>query len=405
MGRNQFAHSRGGAVPFSPSLPDVTSVESSRVFQSDSYFAFFVKNAKSWGEKAVRAPIITYPYTFVVSDPQIKMPVLFVTLEESVFGTKCLCIFDRGGVHRNLGPDELLDDEQAFIDRAIGLVQAEFGERLHELSPKAQAAPTKKRGIFSRLFGGEPDTRDGWRQKQEEQERQSQAAERERQRRQEERDREAIRLFNLGAAYARGDGGLPQDDRQAAHFYKLAADRGLKDAQFILGTFYESGRAGLPQDEREAARLYKLAADQGFGAAQHCVGYFYLQGRGGLPQDDRQATHFFKLAADQGVAMAQIGHGRFYAAAQFGLGRFYMEGRGGLPQDDRQAVHFYKLAADQGHFMAQFILGIFYESGRGGLPRDDHEAARLFKLAADQGFPADPLMGFSLRQEISARRL
>ena len=97
-------------------------------------------------------------------------------------------------------------------------------------------------------------------------------------------DQEAARLFNLGAAYARGDRGLPQDDRQAAHFYRLAADRGLTDAQFYLGTFYNSGRGGLPQDDREAARLYKLAADRGFPAAQYCLGYFYMLGRGGLPR-------------------------------------------------------------------------------------------------------------------------
>jgi hypothetical protein len=150
-------------------------------------------------------------------------------------------------------------------------------------------------------------------------------------------EREAARFFNLGAAYARGEMGLPQDDREAARLYKLAADRGLTDAQFYLGTFYESGRGGLPQDDRQAARLYKLAADQGFAAAQYCLGYFYQQGRGGLPQDDRQAARLYKLAADQGEA-----------AAQLGLGRFYHEGRGGLPLDNRQAEYFFKLAADQG---------------------------------------------------------
>ena len=41
-----------------------------------------------------------------------------------------------------------------------------------------------------------------------------------------DQDHEAVRHFNLGAAYARGDSGLPQDERQAAHYYKLAADEG-----------------------------------------------------------------------------------------------------------------------------------------------------------------------------------
>jgi TPR repeat protein len=60
----------------------------------------------------------------------------------------------------------------------------------------------------------------------------------------------------------------PQDDREAARLYKLAADQGNADAQNNLGNFYRDGRGGLPQDDREAARLYRLAADQGNADAQ-----------------------------------------------------------------------------------------------------------------------------------------
>ena len=133
------AHSLGDTVPFSPSLPDVTSAEPSRTFRSDSYLAFFIKNAKSWGAKSDIKPIISYPYTFVICDSQTTRPIHFVTLETSTFGTTCLSIFDMRGVHRNLGRENLLDDEQAFIDRAIGLVGVEFGESLHELSPNREA--------------------------------------------------------------------------------------------------------------------------------------------------------------------------------------------------------------------------------------------------------------------------
>ena len=62
-----------------------------------------------------------------------------MTLETSTFGTTCLGVFDMHGAHRNLGRENLLDHEQAFIDRAIGLVGVEFGESLHELSPKRDA--------------------------------------------------------------------------------------------------------------------------------------------------------------------------------------------------------------------------------------------------------------------------
>lgn len=139
--------SRGDTVPFSPSLPDVTSAEPSRAFQSESYFAFFIKNANSWGEKAGLKPTITYPYTFVIYELQTRRPVHFVTLEVSTLGTKCVGVFDMGGGHKNLGRDDLLDDEHAFIDRAIELVQAEFGERFHELSLKRGAR--RHGGAFS----------------------------------------------------------------------------------------------------------------------------------------------------------------------------------------------------------------------------------------------------------------
>jgi hypothetical protein len=42
----------------------------------------------------------------------------------------------------------------------------------------------------------------------------------------------------------------------------------LTAAQAKLGVFYRDGVGGVPQDDREAARLYKLAADQGNAYAQ-----------------------------------------------------------------------------------------------------------------------------------------
>ena len=243
------------------------------------------------------------------------------------------------------------------------------------------------------------------------------------------------------------DGLTQDDDREAAHRYKLAADQGEASAQYNLGVFYSTGRGGLAKDDREAARLYKLAADQGEAAAQNNLGYFYWAGRGGLAKDDREAARLYKLAADQGHAFAQTN-----------LGFFYENGRGGLPKDDREAARLYKLAADQGDAAAQSISGSstrravaacrrtiarpraftsspptretprrrpisgsstarpwrpaegrprgraplqarrrprrrrgavqsrgVLRAGRGGLAKDDREAARLYKLAADQG--------------------
>jgi len=45
------------------------------------------------------------------------------------------------------------------------------------------------------------------------------------------------------------------------------ARQGNADAQFHLGVMYEFGE-GVPQDYKEAARWYRLAADQGDAHAQ-----------------------------------------------------------------------------------------------------------------------------------------
>ena len=52
--------------------------------------------------------------------------------------------------------------------------------------------------------------------------------------------------------------GEPQDDVEAATWYRKAADQGAPAAQFKLGTLYRQGR-GVPQDYVEAHKWFKLA--------------------------------------------------------------------------------------------------------------------------------------------------
>ena len=149
----------------------------------------------------------------------------------------------------------------------------------------------------------------------------------------------------------------------------LATD-GDAAAQFDLGDRYRTG-LGVPQDNGEAARWYRLAADQGYAAAQFSLGVMYVNGRG-VPQDDGEAARWYRLAADQG-----------YAAAQNDLGQMYVNGRG-VPQDDGEAIRWFRLAADQGYVKAQFILGLMYGSGQ-GVPQDYITAYMWVDLAAAQG--------------------
>ena len=44
---------------------------------------------------------------------------------------------------------------------------------------------------------------------------------------------------------------------------RARAEEGVAEAQFNLGVMYAEGR-GVPQDDAEAARWYRLAAEQGY---------------------------------------------------------------------------------------------------------------------------------------------
>ena len=148
------------------------------------------------------------------------------------------------------------------------------------------------------------------------------------------------------------------------------ATEGDVAAQFDLGDKYLNGE-GVPQDNTEAARWFRLAADQGHAGAQSNLGVMYRTGRG-VPQDDGESLRWYRLAADQG-----------HAGAQFNLGLTYGDGRG-VPQDNGEAARWFRLAADQGHAEAQYFLGLLHGAGE-GVPQDYVVAHKWANLAAAQG--------------------
>ena len=113
----------------------------------------------------------------------------------------------------------------------------------------------------------------------------------------------------------------------------MAADQGLPLAQLFLGVMYVNG-LGVPQDDAEAARWFRLAADQGHAGAQFNLGFSYDRGEG-VPRDDVEAVRWYRLAADQGDAHAQTNLG-----AMYGTGR-------GVPQDYVEGHMWSNLAAAQ----------------------------------------------------------
>lgn len=61
--------------------------------------------------------------------------------------------------------------------------------------------------------------------------------------------------------------GVPEDDAEAARWFRLFAEQGTAGDQFLLGSMYANGEV-VAQDYVEAVRWFRLAAEQGYADAQ-----------------------------------------------------------------------------------------------------------------------------------------
>ena len=94
---------------------------------------------------------------------------------------------------------------------------------------------------------------------------------------------------------------------------KSSAERGDADDQYLLGLMYDYGE-GIPENDAEAAKWYRLAAERGISDAQFHLGVMYLLGEG-VPANDLEAIEWFRLAAKQGDERAQYNLGIYYEQA------------------------------------------------------------------------------------------
>jgi TPR repeat protein len=60
---------------------------------------------------------------------------------------------------------------------------------------------------------------------------------------------------------------------------------------------YRNGE-GVPEDDKQAVKWYRLAAEQGHASAQYNLGFMYSNGEG-VPEDDKQAVKWYRLASEQ----------------------------------------------------------------------------------------------------------
>lgn len=102
---------------------------------------------------------------------------------------------------------------------------------------------------------------------------------------------------------------LPKSVRElieALLFDAFAA--GNADALNDLGAQYYDGSRGFDQDFTKAVNCYKLAAEKGSRQAQENLGYCYYYGRN-MPVDYEKAFHYFALGAFDGhlISLYKIG--------------------------------------------------------------------------------------------------
>jgi TPR repeat protein len=187
---------------------------------------------------------------------------------------------------------------------------------------------------------------------------------------------DALAQYNLGLMYGNGEGVL-QNQNEAINWYRKAAAQGQKDARQYLDGLniaqpaIQTGVAPTAQKAEQSLPEIRKAAEQGNAADQFKRGLAYERGEG-VPQDKKEAARLYRLAAEQGYALAQLYLGWAY------------EYRDGVPRDMKEAARLYRLAADQGNADAQNALGRAYSNGE-GVPQDKKEAERWYAKAAKQG--------------------
>ena len=215
-------------------------------------------------------------------------------------------------------------------------------------------------------------------------------------------------MFNLGASYYNGEGGV--DDSVLAYaWFLLAQEAGnpaaqdavgrsetelneLSKAEALLriGDMYEKGEH-LPQSYPNAARWYRKGADKNPEAAMR-LAIFLINGVGGLKQDYAEA-----LALCSNLAKRRSGWGEYC------VGYLHQHGLG-VPSNLGEAAKWYGDAALDGSGKAALVLADMHLNGE-GVPIDRPQAYWLLFLAYRNGVPEAKSQAHALRADMNAEEI
>jgi hypothetical protein len=126
------------AIPFSPSLPDITTREPLKVYTDGRHTLFLVDDVAPLGG----GDFVKYKYALAVFDGLRNLPVCFITLESSALVSNALCVFEMDGSRSNYGSLPNTNQMQEFVNNGIKLVKERFAlGDLREMSSKPEKRP------------------------------------------------------------------------------------------------------------------------------------------------------------------------------------------------------------------------------------------------------------------------
>jgi TPR repeat protein len=208
--------------------------------------------------------------------------------------------------------------------------------------------------------------------------------------------------LNLGKAYRDGIGGLEANPEEGVKNFKLAADAGIMEARFLYARACSRG-TGVPRNLREAASYFRLAANQGHVKAATELGLLLMEGATGVSKDKTEAGRHFKRAAEgeEGSYVA-----KYYLAVMKFKGR-------GMRQDPKGALALFYACADnpkatatlarkcRGEAHPNFFIGILKEGRKSRVKADWKEAAQRYRKSCESGYhPAFFRLGKILREGV-----
>jgi len=101
----------------------------------------------------------------------------------------------------------------------------------------------------------------------------------------------------------------PTSEKEAVEEYMKRMEKNDAIAIRNLGAFYARGRCGLPQNEAKALELWHQAGKLGDAGAYYCIGNTYRYGRG-VEVDVKKALYYYELAAIGGNVYARHNLGK-----------------------------------------------------------------------------------------------